>query len=309
MPAVQKRSQLVLPDQDNSNRQYRQQRWHMHRPVPFFALLILCMAIAPPSFAALMKQEPVQSQGTKPEPGVGEEVAAPLRVIENNAFSVGEHLKYVVRYGPIRAGYSSLSIPRIVNVSGHPSYLIESKAWANNFFKRLLRVDDKINSWTDTRGIFSWGFKKRLREGSFKQDIEAKYDQVNNLAFVGKDTMEVPPFVQDVLSAMYFVRTQKIVPGDTLLIDNHDNRKVSKLMVVVHKREKIKVKAGTFKCIVVEPLLKSPAVFKHNGRLVIHMTDDDRRIPVMMTSQIYVKAFNLGAVVAELEEMEGTLPR
>jgi hypothetical protein len=104
---------------------------------------------------------------------------------------------------------------------------------------------------------------------------------------------------------MYFIRTMTLAPGDTVFIDNHSDGKLFPLKVVVHGREKINIKAGKFTCLVVEPFLKTPALFQQKGRVVVHMTDDARKIPVMMTSQLYVKAFKLGAVVAELEKMEG----
>jgi hypothetical protein len=235
--------------------------------------------------------------------------ASPLRVVPNPAFGAGEKLTFLIRYGPIVAGNARLSIPKIVQVNGRPSYHIVSEAWSNNFFSKFYKVEDRVESYTDVDGIFSWWFKKRLREGGFKADHEVTFDQINRLAITQNskksDTLAVPLFVQDVLSAMYFIRTMTLAPGDTVFLDNHSDGKLFPLKVVVHGREKINVKAGKFSCLVVEPFLKTPALFQQKGRVVVHMTDDARKIPVMMTSQIYVKAFNLGAVVAEVEKIEG----
>jgi hypothetical protein len=236
-------------------------------------------------------------------------VVPPLRVVPNPAFGAGEKLTFLIRYGPIVAGNARLSIPKIVQVNGRPSYHIVSEAWSNGFFSKFYKVEDRVESYTDVDGIFSWWFKKRLREGGFKADHEVTFDQINRLAITknGKksDTLAVPLFVQDVLSAMYFIRTMTLAPGDTVFIDNHSDGKLFPLKVVVHGREKINIKAGKFNCLVVEPFLKTPALFQQKGRVVVHLTDDERKIPVMMTSQIYVKAFNLGAVVAEAEKIEG----
>jgi hypothetical protein len=233
----------------------------------------------------------------------------PLRVVPNSAFGAGERLTFLVRYGPIIAGSARLSIPKIVEMNGRPCYNIVSEAWSNNFFSKFFKVEDRVESYTDVDGIFSWRFHKRLREGGFKADQEVTFDQVNHFAITKKsdksDTLAVPPFVQDVLSAMYLIRTMKMAPGDSIFIDNHSDSKLFPLKIVVHKREKVNIKAGKFSCLVVEPFLKTPALFQQKGRVVVHMTDDARKIPVMMTSQIYVKAFKLGAVVAELEKIEG----
>jgi hypothetical protein len=128
---------------------------------------------------------------------------------------------------------------------------------------------------------------------------------VAHLAKSRKDTISVPSFIQDVLSAMYFVRTQPLAPGDTLLIDNHSDGKVYPLRIVVHRREKVTTRAGKFQCLVVEPFLRTPALFMQKGNVIVHLTDDQRKVPVMMTSQIYVKGLNVGSIIVELEKMAG----
>jgi hypothetical protein len=233
--------------------------------------------------------------------------AAPLRVVENRAFQAGEKLDYIVRYGRIVAGTSRLSVPQVIEIDGHPCYHILSEAWSNSFFSTFYKVEDKIQSYTDVQGIFSRRFEKRLREGHYKTDQYYEYDQVAHLAKSKKDTISVPPFIQDVLSAMYFVRTQKLAPADTLLIDNHSDGKVYPLRIVVHRREKVTTRAGKFQCLVVEPFLRTPAMFMQKGNVVVHLTDDHRKIPVMMTSQIYVKGLNVGSIIVELEKMSGVV--
>ena len=55
----------------------------------------------------------------------------------------------------------------------------------------------------------------------------------------------------------------------------------------------------------IEPLLRSAGLFKHEGRLTIWLTDDARRMPVLMKSQVAV-----GSIVAELESFRvGRAPR
>ena len=274
------------------------------------ALLLSAGIASPPLTARQAEPDSVGlalvEEKTAADNATGEEkLPPPLRIVKNDAFREGEKLSYVIRYGPILAGYSSLSIPEVVEVNGHPAYHIISEAWSNKFFSRFYKVQDRVESFTDVRGIFSWKFEKHLREGSYRADQYVVYDQQNRLAYTEKDTMEIPLYVQDVLSAMYYVRTLTFEPGDTLYVDNHADGKVYPLAVIIHKRERIKVKAGKFDCIVVEPVLKTSGVFKQKGRLVVHFTDDERKIPVLMTSQIYVKAFSLGSVVAELEKIEG----
>jgi len=72
------------------------------------------------------------------------------------------------------------------------------------------------------------------------------------------------------------------------------------LVVHVLKREKIKVPAGKFDCLVVEPFLRGPGIFISKGKkLVVWLTADERRIPVRMRSEVFI-----GHVSAELTDYD-----
>ncbi len=49
----------------------------------------------------------------------------------------------------------------------------------------------------------------------------------------------------------------------------------------------------------VEPLLKAGGIFKNKGRLVIWLTDDARRLPVLMKSKVAI-----GSVKVVLQEVK-----
>jgi hypothetical protein len=65
-------------------------------------------------------------------------------------------------------------------------------------------------------------------------------------------------------------------------------------------RQRIEVDAGTFQCLLIEPLVKEGGLFKSEGRVIIWMTDDERKIPVKVSTQILI-----GSIYAELREYSG----
>jgi len=101
-----------------------------------------------------------------------------------------------------------------------------------------------------------------------------------------------------VLSAFYYVRTQPLPNGATLLLPTHDNKKSYDMEVKVHRRERVQVPAGTFDCVVVEPMLKSEGVFKSKGSILVWLSDDERRIPVLVRSKVPV-----GSISVSLTDM------
>lgn len=222
----------------------------------------------------------------------------PGRKIENKAFGVGEKLEYSVNYGFINAGNAVMEIDTIIDIRGHKCFRVTSTARSNKFFSTFYRVSDQVLSFIEVEGIYSLWFEKHLREGNFKSDRWISFLQDRNLAVNNKqDTLKVPEFVQDVLSAMYYIRTQPLEVGKSLLVDNHTDNKNYPLEVKILRKEKIKVGAGKFECFVVEPLLQEGAgVFQHKGKLTVWLTDDQYRLPVLMKSKIFV-----GSISAELE--------
>jgi hypothetical protein len=98
---------------------------------------------------------------------------------------------------------------------------------------------------------------------------------------------------------MYYVRTLALVPGTSVYVPNHDNGKNYPLEVRVEERERVTVDAGTFDCLVLEPVLMGEAVFKQNGRIKIWVTDDELHLPVLLKSKVFV-----GAIAGVLTHFE-----
>lgn len=221
------------------------------------------------------------------------------RYVENVAFGLNEKLTFDINYGFINAGGASMEVAGLIEYGNRPCYQVVTHAYSNSFFSTFYRVEDRVESIIDALGIFSWRFEKNLREGNYRADRQYTFDQRLNLVYYGKDTIEVAPYVQDALSALYYVRTQELKIGETIFIENFTDGKKYPLEVRVLRKETVKVPAGSFDCIVVEPLLQSAGVFKHEGRLTVWLTDDRLKMPVLMKSKVLI-----GSISAELREYQ-----
>ncbi len=221
------------------------------------------------------------------------------RNIENYAFGLGEKLHFDIGYGFINAGYATLEVADLIEYKDRPCYQIVSTARSNNFFSSFYPVEDRVESIVDAMGIYTWHFEKHVSEGNYRADRIYLFDQQNNKVMHGDDTIDIAPHVQDALSVLYYVRTQELEVGKSYYIDNFTDGKKYPLEVKIHRRETIKVKAGKFDCIVVEPLFLTSSVFKHEGKLTVWLTDDRLKLPVLMKSRVLV-----GSISAELTDYE-----
>jgi hypothetical protein len=228
--------------------------------------------------------------------GSGEVLPAPKRPIR-----VGEYLKFSVRYGIISAGDAILEIPEVRQWHGRPVYTLVARAESNKFFSTFYRVRNRIESFWDTSGYFSRRFYENRREGSYREQNEIQFDYARGEALYQKDgqAIAIPQQCQDALSSFYYTRTQALPLGGSVIFDYHASHKSQPIEVRVLGRQRVETPAGTFNCIVIEPILKAGGIFKNQGRLVIWMTDDELRMPVMMKSKV-----TIGSISVVLTEMK-----
>ena len=151
------------------------------------------------------------------------------------ALKVPEKLLFNVIWGGwgfrwITAGQATLEL---LPTASPTEWKIRSLAWNNGFFQSIYPVRDTVTSVIDSRGIYPIRFDKHLHEGSYHASISARYDQAAHILKTQDTSLTIEPFTHDVLSAFYFIRTQKIKPGDTLDLAAVSGKKKYNLKVLV----------------------------------------------------------------------------
>lgn len=227
-----------------------------------------------------------------------------FRVIDNEAFGFGEVLEYNIGWKAIVAGKGYLKIsPNPVTVFGRKCYEVKFGAVSSKSLEWIFKVRDEFSTYVDIEGIFPWKYSQTIREGRYKQDFWALLDQKRNVAITKDTSMKIPDYVYDALSAFVGVRSMDLASkpnGSVIKLQNFWVDSTYKLDVRIVKRETIKVPAGKFRCIVVEPHLSGGALFNSQDKIWIWLTDDDRKIPVKIGTKVLI-----GTVGAELTKYSG----
>jgi hypothetical protein len=226
-----------------------------------------------------------------------------FRSIEQTAFAAGERLVFDVGYSFITAGEAVMAIPAIDTVEGRPAYRVTFTVRSTPTFSIFFRVEDLYETLLDVDGIFPWRSVQRIREGKYQRDFDAAFDQRRQIARTGEKEYAVPLYVHDILSAFYYTRTVRFDGmriGQKFFLQNFYKDSTYLLAVKFLGRQRISVPAGTFDCLIVEPLIKEGGLFKSEGRVIIWLTDDERRIPVKVSTQVII-----GSIDAELREYTG----
>jgi hypothetical protein len=226
-----------------------------------------------------------------------------FRKVENKAFKEGEKLTFELNYGFVTAGIAVMQIPKIKRISGREAYHITFEVNSVPSFDWIYKVRDRYESYLDVEGLFPWRFEQHIREGGYTRDFSAFFDQRKGKAKTSEGEYDIPIYVNDIISAFYIARTfdySEMKIGEKIRMQNFYKDKVYDLDVKYRGKETIDTPAGTFDCIIVEPLVKEGGLFKHDGDIIIWLTDDDLKMPVKVRTKIVI-----GHVEAILSSYEG----
>ncbi|MGD9142117.1 MAG: DUF3108 domain-containing protein [bacterium] len=203
----------------------------------------------------------------------------------------GENLEFRIRYGGMPAGIARLKVESCEGPRGE-LYRITSEARSNDFVSLFYKVDDRVIAELDADTYQIRRFEKDLREGPFEKHMVFTCDE--DVVRSGEQYPGPKPGTRDVLSALYYVRGMDLSVGDELEIETFEGGKIYRARVKVIGEETVTTPAGDFDCLVIEPEIEE-GIFGKAGRLVMWVTDDALKIPVLVKSTVSV-----GSFVAEL---------
>ncbi|MBO7238173.1 MAG: DUF3108 domain-containing protein [Elusimicrobiaceae bacterium] len=223
-----------------------------------------------------------------------------------------EQLKYGVYYSFVKAGTAYIHNLGLVNIEGRPAYVFQTTAFSASVIDAVFRVRDINQSWMDAQEFYSYGYGQSVREGNYVRDEWLKFNypakKYEGLIRKKEEPSEISgPLdikVVDMLTSLYYVRGHDLQVGTDVVFDIINREKQYPLVVKVLKKERVKVAAGKFDCIVVEPQMRGEGIFVAKGKsLKVWLTDDQYRMPVKMAVEVFI-----GSVSAELLEYQRQAP-
>ncbi len=227
-------------------------------------------------------------------------VSAPVTVVVNGVkrakvpFGVGERLEYDVKFGALKVGNAHMEVVALDNLRGRPAWHTAFWVQGGNF---LYRVNDVYESWMDAESLSSLRFVQELEEGG--KDTERRFEiyperavfvQTSNKPATEERSVSQP---LDDGSFLYFVRTIPLVVGQTYDFNRYFRPDRNPVRIRVLRKERIRVPAGSFDAIVIQPVIKTKGIFSENGHAEIWLSDDDRHIMLQLKSKLSFGSLNL----------------
>jgi hypothetical protein len=211
------------------------------------------------------------------------------------AFEEGETLVYNLSWMRMTGGIGRMTI----SPADGERYRITSLAYSTPGFSRIFRFRDEIETTVARDDFSTLRYVKRLDEkGDTIEEVTTIENGVATRTRKKVKKVEVPRPVLDPISVMYYMRMVDLTPGKRYALTLIADGKVYTVDAKVLRREAIETPAGRFSTVVVEPQMTS-ATGPREEKLQVWYTDDARRIPVRIRSDI-----KIGAITANLTAIE-----
>jgi len=207
-------------------------------------------------------------------------------------YGVGERLEYDVLFGSLKVGSGAMEVAGVQDVRGR-------ETWHTVFTVRgglrfVYSVNDKYESWIDTHTGNSLRYRQDMNEG--RRDVERNFEFFPDRATFSENGEKEEPSVRSPLddgSFIYFLRTIPLTVGETYTFERYFRPDRNPVTIRVARRERIRVPAGEFDAIVIQPMIKTRGIFSENGHAEVWLSDDDNRIMLQMKSGLSFGSLNL----------------
>jgi hypothetical protein len=255
------------------------------------AALLLVAAVLPRGARAQSGVAPLPDRGRASER---------MKAMAELPFGVGERLEYDAKYGPIKAGRGFMEVIAVEEVRGETALHLTMRVSGGALG---WRVRYALDSWIAPVGFVSLRHTQDQNEG--KNGARAKSYEIfpERGVYTQGDEPEKPTVAQplDDASFLYFVRTVPLVVGETYEFNRYFRPDRNPVRVRVLRRERVKVPAGEFDAIVIQPVIKSKGLLGEGAHAEVWLTDDDRRLMLKMQANLGPASLSL-----HLKSVQGT---
>ena len=230
-----------------------------------------------------------------------------LRTINNTAFTFGEELKYRIHYGIIDGGLATIKVESSAKkVGGRNAYHVIGKGETSAAWSLFYKIRDRYETYIDEQTLCPLMFIRRVDEGGYKINQDLIFDQEYHVINSnGKQFTNMPPYIQDMLSAFYFARTLNYSnekPGKIDSVITFVDNEVWSLKIKFVRYDTLDSDVGKIRCMLFEPMVQKGRIFKKSEDLTVWISDDKNHIPLRAKANILV-----GSIKMDLESYSGTV--
>ena len=186
-------------------------------------------------------------------------------------------------------GTGSIEVKELTELDGRMAYHIEAHVKSNDLLAVFYPIRDTIHSYLDAETLQPLRFEKDQQEGHYRArevvsfDHSARRATYRSLLNGSEKTIDLPAEVQDLISALYWFRSQPLDAVDEVRVNLYTDEKIYQTRIFVRPPVLLELlKRGTFPCLYVEPQAVFKGLLVKRGRLWAFVTADPHRLPLLV---------------------------
>jgi len=235
---------------------------------------------------------------------------------KNTAFQEGEKLSYKVYYNWgliwINAGKVSFEVKSAI-LNDNNVFHFDSYGRSHTAYDWIFKVRDHYQSYAEIDSLRSLKFHRKTYEGGFEIDNSYIFNHRERRIYSStqnsdqphkKDSLDLPECTFDLLTATYIIRNydfSQYLKDEKIPISMVMDNEVHELYFRYRGKGVIQTRKGeSFICTKFTALLLEGSLFKGGEDLIVWVSDDDNRVPILIEAKILV-----GSVKVYLDEAVG----
>jgi hypothetical protein len=233
-------------------------------------------------------------------------IVAPAQQTMQNNFPCPEKLSYRVEWHAITAGSATVNMTHRQSDEWQTTMDLESAGMVS----RLYRVLDKYSVLTTSK-FCAISAEMDAQEGKHnkyeKFTVDAArhkvsyYEQDRVKNHDSRTELDAPSCTYDITGALEELRRLDLQPGKSMTVPVTDGKKIANVRIDAQGKENVSYQGKNVPAIRYEAFVFDNVLYKRKGRLLVWITDDSARLPVLVRMHV---AFPVGTVNVQLEKQE-----
>ena len=236
-------------------------------------------------------------------------IALNVTAQSHQAFQDGEWFRFRVHYGMVNAGFATLEVKE-TTFKNQPVYHMIGKGNSTGMVHVFFKVDDNYESFIHKETGRPLRFIRQIDEGGHTRDLLVDFDHKSGTAHVfnrkhnERNTYDIPPNVQDMISSFYHLRNnldvKNLESGEMHNIKMFLDDEIHDFQLKFLGREVVKTKLGNIAALKFQPYVLAGRVFEKKEGLTIWVSDDKNRMPIKIKANLAV-----GSLDADIDAFKG----
>lgn len=218
-------------------------------------------------------------------------------------FDVGERLEYSLSWGNIPAGKTVMKVAEKIRIGGKEAFHIVATTSSNEAISYFYSLNNRIDTYIDSENFSTLKYKALTSENERKKHESAAFDGLKKEIRYEKNgkikIIEAASPTCDSIASIYYIRGLNLKPGETVKLQTFDGGKLFNSDVSYLKKEKIAVSGVVYETVKIQSITKEAGSSKQKGELLMWLSDNKARTPVMMKTKI-----EFGYITSELIKEE-----